>query len=282
MTPHPTTTRCPSRIVRSPPASAPLRARLGNRPALRGRRHSRPCPPLRLCIAPRLGPASSAYVSLPAQVSRLRRLPFAAVAHSGYAVCPSRRCAYTAYALGMACWGLTCAGRAGSSRRRALRYGRWAAAFSSSFAGGGGVWMSSQPHGGATSATPQRRRPWASARLPRARERRSGSPRESEPATAPRRSRPPSPGSRNACVGSQPPSAPAPQPSPQGSGRPLIAPARPSPAPRGGARAPAPLPGLRQRAPTRHRPRQIRQQPLCASPWPRPRRTTSPGTPTAP
>lgn len=102
--PHPTTTRCPPRAVRSPPASAPLRARLGNRPALRGERHSRPCPPLRLCIAPRLGPASSAYVLLPAQVSRLRRLPFAAVAHSGYAVCPSRRCAYTAYALGMACW----------------------------------------------------------------------------------------------------------------------------------------------------------------------------------
>lgn len=100
--PHPTTTRCPSRVVRSPPASAPLRARLGNRPALRGKRHSRPCPPLRLCIAPLLGPASSAYVLLPAQVSRLRRLPFAAVAHSGYAVCPSRRCAYTAYALGMA------------------------------------------------------------------------------------------------------------------------------------------------------------------------------------
>lgn len=102
--PHPTTTRCPSRVVRSPPASAPLRARLGNRPALRGERHSRPCPPLRLCIAPRLGPASSACVLLPAQVSRLRRLPFAAVAHSGYAVCPSRRFAYTASALGMACW----------------------------------------------------------------------------------------------------------------------------------------------------------------------------------
>lgn len=115
----------------------------------------------------------------------------------------------------------------------------------------------------------------------------------------PRRPRPPSPGSRNACAGSQPPPAPAPQLLPQGSGRsrsharvrvrrsvsaphlghPFIAPARPSSAPRGGARAPAPLPGLRQRAPTRHRSRRIRQQPLCASPLPRPRHTTWHGTP---
>ena len=121
--PHPTTTRSSSRVVRSPPASAPLRARLGNRPALRGKRHSRPCPPLRLCIAPRLGPASSACVLLPAQVSRLRRLPFAAVAHSGYAVCPSRRCAYTAYALGMACWesDVRRAGRSLAAARTPLR-----------------------------------------------------------------------------------------------------------------------------------------------------------------
>ena len=89
--PQPTCLRSVARTARKPP-----------RPARK--RHSRPCPPLRLCIAPRLGPASSAYVLLPAQVSRLRRLTFAAVAHSGYAVCPSRRCAYTAYALGMACW----------------------------------------------------------------------------------------------------------------------------------------------------------------------------------
>ena len=115
----------------------------------------------------------------------------------------------------------------------------------------------------------------------------------------PRRPRSPSPGSRNACAGSQAPPAPAPQLSPQGSGRsrsharvrvrrsvnaprlghPLIAPARPSSAPRGGARVPAPLPGLRQRAPTRHRARRIRQRPLCASPSPRPRRTTWRGTP---
>lgn len=139
------------------------------------------------------------------------------------------------------------------------------------------------PHAGAASATPPRRRPRAPARPSRARERRPGSPRESEPATAPK------------------PPAPAPQLSPQGSGRsrsharvrvrvrrsvsaphlghPFIAPARPSSAPRGGTRAPAPLPGLRQRAPTRHRPRQIRQRTLCASPLPRPRRTTWHGTP---
>lgn len=141
--------------------------------------------------------------------------------------------------------------------------------------------------------------PRASARPQCPRERRSGSPRESEPATAPRRPRPPSPGSRDACAGPQPPPAPAPQLSSQGSGRsrshdrarvrrsvnaprlgrPLIAPARPSSAPRGGARVPAPLPGLRQRALTRHRSRRIRQRPLCASPSPRPRRTTWRGTP---
>ena len=34
----------------------------------------------------------------------------------------------------------TCAGRGGPSRRRALRYGGWAATFSRAFAGGGGVW----------------------------------------------------------------------------------------------------------------------------------------------
>lgn len=101
--PRPTTAHWPSKVVRCPPASAPLRARLGNRPDLRGRFRLRPCPPLRLCIAPRLGPACSACVLLPAQqVSRLRRLPFAAVAHSGYAACSSRRCAYTPRVVGMA------------------------------------------------------------------------------------------------------------------------------------------------------------------------------------
>lgn len=71
----------------------PLRCAHGSgppRPAHGGRR-ARSRPPLRPCIAPRLGSAGSAFVSLPAQVSRLRRLPFAAVAHSGCAVCSSRR-----------------------------------------------------------------------------------------------------------------------------------------------------------------------------------------------
>ena len=73
--------------------------------------------------APRLGPASSACVLLPAQVSRLRRLPFAAVAHSGCAVCLSRRFAYTASALGTACWkvGVRRAGRFLAAARTPLR-----------------------------------------------------------------------------------------------------------------------------------------------------------------
>lgn len=90
--------------------------------------------------APRLGPAGSACVLLPAQFSRLRRLPFAAVARAGCAVCPSRRCAYTASALGMACRKVYPRRRGGPSWRRALRYGGWAAASSRSPAGGGGVW----------------------------------------------------------------------------------------------------------------------------------------------
>ena len=118
---------------------------------------------------------------------------------AGCAVCPSRR-SHTPATLSVprgaahtqpTLWAwpagcLTCAGRVGSSLRRALRYGRWAAALSSSFAGGGGVWMSSRHHRGTASATPWRRRPWASARPPRTRERRSGFPRKSEPATAPK------------------------------------------------------------------------------------------------
>lgn len=277
--PHPTTTRCPSRVVRSPPASAPLRARLGNRPALRGRRHSRPCPPLRLCIAPRLGPASSAYVLLPAQVSRLRRLPFAAVAHSGYAVCPSRRFAYTAYALGMACWEVDVRrpGRFLAAARTPLRQMGCC-----SFALVRGWWWGVGVLAALTEEQRARRRPWASARPPRARERRSGSPRESERATAPKpprcgigafltrgdpvrpvrgagarapgRSRRPRRRSGRHAKGrgasaptGAPPVSPRPpeRPSPLALGRLLIAPARPSPAPRGGARAPAPLPGLR-------------------------------------
>ena len=103
----------------------------------------------------RLRSAGSAFVPLPAQVSRLRRLPFAAVAHSGCAVCPSRRshtpaapsalrgAAHTQPTL----WAwpagrVTCAGRGGSSRRRALCYDRRAAALPCLPAGGGGVWAS--------------------------------------------------------------------------------------------------------------------------------------------
>ena len=49
---------------------------------------------------------------------------------------------------------LTCAGRVGSSRRRALRYGRWAAAFPCFSTGGGGVWhLLATPSAGAGSAT---------------------------------------------------------------------------------------------------------------------------------
>ena len=83
----------------------------------------------------------------PACCSRLRS--------AGCAVCPSRR-SHTPATLSaprgaahtqppLWAWpdgSLTCAGRVGSSQRRALRYGRWAAALSSSFAGGGGVWAS--------------------------------------------------------------------------------------------------------------------------------------------
>lgn len=184
--PHPTTTRCPSRVVRSPPASAPLRARLGNRPALRGRRHSRPRPTLRLCMLSRLGPASSAYVLLPAQVSRLRRLPFAAVAHSGCAVCPSRRCAYTAYALGMACWvfDVRRSGRFLAAARTPLRQMGCC-----SFVLVRGWWwgvdvLAASPRNSERDSVATS--PWASARPSCARERRSGSPRESEPATAPK------------------------------------------------------------------------------------------------
>ena len=49
---------------------------------------------------------------------------------------PARRAPRTAMPAGS----LTCAGRVGSSRRRALRYGRWAATFPSLSTGGGGVW----------------------------------------------------------------------------------------------------------------------------------------------
>lgn len=265
--------------------------------------------------APRLGPASSACVLLPAQVSRLRRLPFAAVAHSGCAVCPSRRCAYTASALGMACRGFDMrrSGRFLAAARTPLRQmgccslallrGWWwgvdvlAALTEERRARLRGDVACGPPHGrhALASGAPDPRGS-RSPRQPRSRLRRHrGLP-------DPRRPRPPSPGSRNACAGSQPPPAPAPRLSPQGSGRSrsharvrarrsvspprlgrsLIAPARPSSAPRGAARAPAPRPGLRCRHPNRRGSQRTRQTPLRASQRPRPRRTTWLGTPTAP
>ena len=77
--PQPTRLRSVARTVRKPP-----------RPARKAPLTVMPAAPAVYCSA--------------AQASRLRRLPFATVAHSGYAVCPSLRCAYTVYALGMACW----------------------------------------------------------------------------------------------------------------------------------------------------------------------------------
>lgn len=180
------------------PASAPLRAQLGNRPALRGERHARPCPPLRLCIAPRLGPASSAYVLPPARVSRL---PFAAA-------------------------------------RTALRQvGCCSLPRSQAVVGCG---CPRGPHRGVASATPWRRRLWAFARQPHAREQCSGSPRHRSP-RQPRDDPSAQSGGRGACAGTQLPPTPAPQFSLQGSGRPFIAPARPSTAPHGVARRPAAL-----------------------------------------
>ena len=125
--PQPTCLRSVARTARKPP-----------RPAQRAPLTAMPAAPA--VHAPRLGPASSAYVLLPAQVSRLRRLPFAAVAHSGCAVCP-RGAAHTQSTL----WAwpdrsLTRAGRVGSSQRRALRYGRRAAALPCLPASGGGGW----------------------------------------------------------------------------------------------------------------------------------------------
>ena len=129
---------------------------------------------------------------------------------AGCAVCPSQR-SHTPATLSVprgaahtqpTLWAwpdgsLTRAERVGSSRRRALRYGRWAAALSSSFAGGGGVWMPSRPSlrsserdsvatsppGSRTAATRSRAAPrsrlWRHRGLP-----------------DPRRFRPPSPGGR--------------------------------------------------------------------------------------
>ena len=63
--PQPTCLRSVARTARKPP-----------RPARKAPLTAMPAAPA--VYAPRLGPAGSAYVSLPAQVSRLRRLPFAA------------------------------------------------------------------------------------------------------------------------------------------------------------------------------------------------------------
>lgn len=101
--PHPTTARCPSRVAPQPTRLRSVARTARTRPVLRRKAISTAMPAAPAVYAPRLGPAGSARVSLPAQASRLRRLAFAAVAHAGCAVCPSLRCAYTASALGMAC-----------------------------------------------------------------------------------------------------------------------------------------------------------------------------------
>ena len=185
---------------------------------------------------------------------------------AGYAVLPSRRSHTRAAPSVPRCaahtqpplWAwpagsLTCAGRVGSSRRRALRYGGWAATFSRAFAGGGGVWdplaslteepadasrrrisapcperSERLPHGRHGPQERAARRP----RCPRARGRAGLRPeRPHTPQERPEapdgasglaqpevRYPPPKPGSRGACAGSQPPSAPAPQSSGRGSG----------------------------------------------------------------
>ena len=136
-TPPPPVARRGSR--RSPPASAPLRAG-SDPPRPAHKRHPRPCPPLRPCML-----RGSGQPAPPACRARL--------SPAGFAVCPSRRShtlAAPSAPRGAAhpqppLWAWpdareTGAGRVGSSRRRALRYGRWAAAFLGSSTGGGGVW----------------------------------------------------------------------------------------------------------------------------------------------
>lgn len=194
-----------------------------------------------------------------------------------------------------------------------------AAALSLSFAGGGGLWMPSRPSrrnserdSVATSPLGFRTAAMRSRAAPRIPE--GIGARDSPEAAcggigafltrddpvrrargagtrAPRRSR--RPRRRRGCHAkgrgapaptAAPPASPRPpeRPSPLALGEPLIVPARPSPAPRGGARAPAPLPGLRRRGPSRHCPQRIRLRHLVASRSPRPRRTTWRGTPISP
>lgn len=134
--PPPATHRGPT-AARPPP----LRCAHGSGPPrLRMEAPSTAMPAAPAVYAPRFGPVGYACVSLPPQFSRLCRLPFAAVAHAGCAVCPSRRCAYTASALGMAYRKVYSRRRVAPSWRRALRYGGWVAASSRSPAGGGGAW----------------------------------------------------------------------------------------------------------------------------------------------
>ena len=278
--------------------------------------------------APRLGPASSACVLLPAQVSRLRRLPFAAVAHSGCAVCPSRRCAYTASALGMACrgfdmrrsgrflaaartplrrpgcyvflhvrrwlWGVGSVrvSHRGGCRRLTLTHGRRGAE-SASPTGSDAHAPASEPDSVPSDTMPRKSAPKPLTGPRGLPNRKSGTRRPSRGAgaRAPGRSRRPHrrrdhpaaarapvrPHGRLVCA-----SAPAGAAASLASDIISSAPARPSPAPRGVARAPAPRPGLRCRHPNRRGSQRTRQTPLRTSQRPRPRRTTWLGTPTAP
>lgn len=107
-TPHPTTTRCPSKVVRSPPASAPLRARLGNPPALRMKAilMAMPAAPavycsaarasqLRLRVAPGSGQPAAPSALRGGRTLRLRRLSLAALRihslRSGHGLLGGRR-----------------------------------------------------------------------------------------------------------------------------------------------------------------------------------------------
>ena len=179
---------------------------------------------------------------------------------AGCAVCPSRRshtqaapsvprgAAHTQPTLWTRPAGsLSCAGRVGSSRRRALRYGRRAAALSLSFAGGGGVWHPlAAPTAGA----------------------REGAGELVGDALAPA-SPPPGRGSR-----------PPPRRAPLQPPRRRPGPPRPRPGPR--APAPANGPAAEPRAPLGPTPSPpARPPPRPPGPRPRPRRTTCSGTPTA-
>ena len=232
----------------------------------------------------RLGSASSARVSHPAQVSRLCRLPFAAGAHAGCAVCPSQR-AHTQPPL----W-------ARPAESVTARSGVVPRSGAHSATADGLLHVRGRPRvvvGCGSPCGPHVRafgspaRPGLAA-APRSRLRRHRG------STCQRRTCTPSPGSRRACAGSQPPSAPAPRALLQGSGtRPLPRPLRGRRSGRvprlgipffragaavacscGGARTPAPRPRLRFRSPNRLGSRESRSRLPGASRSPRPRRTT--------